>query len=416
MGLAAVVRDAHPHDVAVRHREHRHLGGHGAVDGPPEPGPAVEESRAATDAERELAVRGREVDPDGSRISIVEQIEDVVRRLGGRNASLAHEEGRPTEVDADDAALGHGEHEVAPPAGGHFDALAFDLGGAVQVGAVDGGDAERRAVDPDRHHAEVGVHHADADRVARLGRHPVLAVAAVHGAPPAVEVRERERVHIGAGPGGRGDDEGSEEAAEDLLMGDLVRVVPEGAGLVGDEPVDERLADADGVLGDPRGAVHGAGHVDAVPVEGDPVGHARVLEGHFDELALHRADRRTRGRAVQGVALEVPAGREREAPLLGGEREAHVRFAVVRDGELVDRDRGRGTVGRGAAGRVAAVVVAAHVRDRVGVGHEAGLPEPGDGRDDRDGGGHRDERLRASTEAHSRPRAPVRAASRGNRP
>ena len=78
-----------------------------------------------------------------------------------------------------------------------------------------------------------------------------VALAAVDGAHPVVEVSERHDIPRRPGRP-RAHHEGAEQAAADLFVRDLVRVVPEGADLVGDESVREVLADPDRVLGDAR--------------------------------------------------------------------------------------------------------------------------------------------------------------------
>jgi hypothetical protein len=90
------------------------------------------------------------------------------------------------------------------------------------------------------------------------------------------------------------DDEPAEEAALDLLVRHLVRVVPVGPGVRGDEPVDVLPTDRHGVLGDAGDAVLGVGHVDAVPVQRDPVRDGPVDQRHLDQLSLPRADHRAR--------------------------------------------------------------------------------------------------------------------------
>src|SRR6266487_2254461 len=63
-----------------------------------------------------------------------------------------------------------------------------DGGGAGQVGAVDGDEAERSAADPRQHRAVVGVDDPDPSPVARRHVDRKVALAAVDGPPPGVQV------------------------------------------------------------------------------------------------------------------------------------------------------------------------------------------------------------------------------------
>ena len=99
------------------------------------------------------------------------------------------------------------------------------------------------------------------------------------------ERRDVGDVGRGRGVGGQ-HDERAVEPADDALEGVLVRVVPVRADLIGDEPVDERLARRDRVLGHARDAVVARGHVVAVPVQGHPVLDVAVGQRDLDQLAL----------------------------------------------------------------------------------------------------------------------------------
>jgi hypothetical protein len=196
--------------------------------------------------------------------------------------------------------------------GGQAHHLVAHLGRLVDVGAVDGEDAVRPGR-PDRGRAVVGVDDAHPHRCPGRDLDRDVAGAAVHRRRAVVDVEQGERLL--ADRLRRVDDERAEQALPHLLVRDLVGVVPERAGLVGDEAGDVLAADGHGVLGDARDAVDRVGHVDAVPVQRDALLDGGVLEPDLDELALAGADDRARRGAVEGEAVDLLARRQREALL-----------------------------------------------------------------------------------------------------
>ena len=103
-----------------------------------------------------------------------------------------------------------------------------------------------------------------------------------------------------------------------------MRVVPEGADLVGDEPVRELRPDLDRVLGDTGDAVHGVGHVQAVPVQGHAVRHRLVDQPHLHQLSRGGLDGRAGRLSVERVPVDVAAAGEPKPFLAGGQRDRHV--------------------------------------------------------------------------------------------
>ncbi len=119
-------------------------------------------------------------------------------------------------------------------------------------------------------------------------------------------------------------------------MRDLVRVVPERADLVGDEAVDELRPDPDRVLGDSGNAVHGVGHIQAVPVQRDAVRHRLVDQPHLHQLPGRGADGRAGRLTVERVPVDVAATGEPEPFLAGGQRDRHVGGSARVGGERGD--------------------------------------------------------------------------------
>ena len=195
--------------------------------------------------------------------------------------------------------------------------------GPVEVGAVYGDEAERCTGDPRRHRTVVAVDDPHAGKFAGRRLDWDVAIVAVDSAHPVVDMGERHDVHFG-GWLGRCYHEGAEQAAAYLFVRDLVRVVPERADLVGDEPVDELRPDPDRVLGDSGNAVHGVGHIQAMPVQRDAVRHRLVDQPHLDQLSGRRADGRAGRLTVERVPVDVETAAEPETFLAGGQRHRHV--------------------------------------------------------------------------------------------
>ena len=169
---------------------------------------------------------------------------------------------------------------------------------------------------------------------------------------------------------GRTDDEHAEQAAE---------------------PVDVPLAGHYGFLGDAGDSILCVGQVDAVPVQGDPIGDRVVDQRHLDQLALLGLDQRTRGFVVEGVALDGLTGRQDDVLLAGNQGDRDVRLTRPRAGQLGDR---YGTWPHNWAGQrvgcmprvagPAAVVGVSHVHHRVGLGDQAPYPQPAERDQDRE--------------------------------
>ena len=107
----------------------------------------------------------------------------------------------------------------------------------------------------------------------------------------------------------------------------LVRVVPEGADLLGAEAVDVAPPGQHCVLGDARHAVLRIRHVDAVPVDGDAVLDVAVPQCHLDEIALPHTQLGPGHGVAEGERVHRAARRQPDSCVLGGEREALVRRA-----------------------------------------------------------------------------------------
>ena len=106
-------------------------------------------------------------------------------------------------------------------------------------------------------------------------------------------------------------------------------VIPVRAGLVGDEPIGELTSEWHRVLGHPGYPVHGVGHVDAMPVQRDPIGDRLVAQMHLDQLTLPGADLRTRGGAIDAESGDGSASNGQH--LLSGHRGPPLRLLVVPD-------------------------------------------------------------------------------------
>ena len=317
------------------------------------------------------------------RRAVAQQVDVAGGFRTGRDPGAAgadHECGPAADVDPG----GRGDQQVHPAARGDQHPAVAHVGRADDVVPVDGHGPEGAAADPRVQGAVVGVEQPDPDRCAGRGLDRGDAGAAGDRAPTGVGVHRRRDV-LGVVRGDRQDDQRAEQPAAHLGVRDLVRVVPVGAGVLGDEPVDVPAAGPDGVLGDPRDAVLGVGHVDPVPVQRHPVGHVDVGQRDLHQIALVRHDRRPRRTAVQRVSLHPLAAGQLERPRPRGQVDRDVRLAVGRPGQVGDADPG-GTV---LVRRAAAVVDVAHVHDGVRRRHEARGPVPAErtqGDDGHDGG------------------------------
>jgi hypothetical protein len=142
---------------------------------------------------------------------------------------------------------------------------------------------------------------------------------------------------------GRDDHQRAIESAHDALEGVLVRVVPVGAHLIGDEPVHEGFTWRDGVLRHARHPVIAGRDVIAVPVQGHPVFDVAIRERDLDELALRDDELRAGDRSERdGVVVGSVGQRDRlvtclELIAVDGKPVA-VGLAQIRD-----RDRRSGT-------------------------------------------------------------------------
>jgi hypothetical protein len=118
----------------------------------------------------------------------------------------------------------------------------------------------------------------------------------------------RDHGQVLAGDRRRGfDHDRPEEPAPDLLVGLLMRVVPERADLLGHEPVHAPPARPHGVLREPGDAVLRVRHVEPVPVHGDAVGDVGVDERDLQQLALPGPQFGARRDAVEGPGVDALA-------------------------------------------------------------------------------------------------------------
>ena len=284
----------HPDHVALADDEHRHVGEQMAVDRPPDAGHAVEEAGPAADHVVEAPVRSGRVEAGRCGGAVGEEVDVLLRPRARRRPGSEHERGRPAHLDARTGPAGrHDDLQVGPAPSRDGHGRAGQRRRPAQVRAVDGDEAERRAVHPHGHGPGVAVDHPDPDGGSPGCGERDVTGSAVDRAEPVVEVHERDGV---GRPGrcGRGDHHGPEQAAQHLLVRHLVGVVPERPDLGGAEAVGERAAHRHGVLRDPGDAVVGVGDVDPVPVHRDAVGHGRVHERHLHALTLPGRDHGSR--------------------------------------------------------------------------------------------------------------------------
>ena len=263
----------------------------------------------------------------------------------------------------------------------------------MHVVAVDGEHPERRPVDPGADRAVVGVDHPDPDGDAGRGGHRHVAGAPGHGAPPGVDVGERDDVGGRVrGVPGRVDDQRPEQPALDLVVRELVGVVPERARALRPEPVDVAAAHGHRVLGHAGHAVVGVRHGDAVPVQGGAARDGLVDQPHLQQLPLRDVQGRPGRGAVEGVPVDVLAGGQAEALLPGDEGDGDVGRSVDVAGQRGDGHPACGVAVDVPTGqRRSPVVHVAHLGGRVGRRHEARRPHPAQRSDDDQRREHREE-------------------------
>ena len=242
-------------------------------------------ARLAAHVENQIGAHGRAED-DAPAVRLVRLDRLAVERDHGWPVVL--------ELQPEDARVG-----------GIDQAQAQALAGAHREGLRDAAVDRDRVADP----AVVACVHEAAEVVADLG---VGQQAPVVEHPGHVAV-DLDRLALL-------DDQRPVEAAPDLLVAALVRVVPVGAGIGDVERVDEGLARCDRPLGQMRHAVHGVRHAQAVPVDGGLLGEL-VLDRDLDVLALAQPDLRARDRAVVGPDRGLGMGRadEMRAPRTSNE-------------------------------------------------------------------------------------------------
>ena len=213
------------------------------------------------------------------------------------------------------------EADVEAAAGGDRERDVRELRRVVELGAVDREHAKRCSRDREAVTEAVRVDQTKANRRSCGDSSTPRGVVSVQGRDAV------ERVHgdgeVGAGRArARLDDEHAEEAAPDLLRGDLVRVVPERPDLLRSESVGVALAREDGVLRHAGHAVLGVRDVDAVPVDRDALLDVLVPEHHFDVVALSHAKLRAWRSAVERQSRDRPTRRQadRRRPRLSSKR------------------------------------------------------------------------------------------------
>jgi hypothetical protein len=311
------------------------------------------------------------------------------------------------------------------PAGGDQDVLVAHVRRTDEVPAVDRDHPERPAAHPCAQRAVVGVDHPHAHGSPGgrpQGGDPRAAAA---GPPAAVGVHRGDEVLHVVLPTGGEDDEGAEQAAPHLGVRHLVGVVPERAGVLGEEAVDVVLAGAHRVLGDPGDAVLGVRHVDPVPVQGHPVGDVDVGQRDLHEVALVHLERRPGGGAVEGVARDAFTAGQLERLLARRKLDGDVRLARHRAGQVGDAPSAAVLVSGAAP-----VLGVPHLHDRIGRGHQTREPVPAETTQEDEGDDGRDQHPPASADGlrqgawspsastgrwPAAARRPPRPASRGGR-
>ena len=185
---------------------------------------------ARVEAERRRRAVGQQVDQLGSAAA-VRPARRSPMTSGARAAEL--DPGRCRDLEVDPAAGGEPHRLVGRPGSGRA--------GRSRPRRAPG---TATAGHPDRGGAVVGVDDADPHRRRRRARPPARSPdAPLTVGVAVVDVQDRELVvgtPLGIGRR-RGDHQRPEQPALHLRVRDLVRVVPVRAGVVGDEPVGERL-------------------------------------------------------------------------------------------------------------------------------------------------------------------------------
>jgi hypothetical protein len=172
----------------------------------------------------------------------VEQLPRRGRHRGGRPVADVHP-GRAADLDPRARSVARGDDlDVDASARGDDGRPAGDPGRPVHLVPVDRQDPVRRA-GPCPGRTVVGVHHAQPHALPRT-RVDGLRAPAVDAGGPVIGVQQGHDIRAGGVAVPRPDDQRTEQAADDLLVGDLVGVVPVAAGLLLHEPVGELLAAA----------------------------------------------------------------------------------------------------------------------------------------------------------------------------
>ena len=234
------------------------------------------------------------VEPDLSRGAVTEQVELLPRcRLRGRAAAVrADHDADVEQLHPDSGAVaGHLHLEVGAPARGDPHRAAGDRRRIADVDAVDRPEHEGHR-GPRPRGPVVAVHQAHPHPLARSRHHLAVALQPVDRGPPRIEVADGDDVPHTRVRGRGMHQDAAEQSPGDLLVRQLVRVVPVGAGIRSHPAIGVLLPDPHGILGHSRDPVLGIRHVDPVPVQRHPSADGLVAQPHLDELAHGGLDQR----------------------------------------------------------------------------------------------------------------------------